>query len=176
MIYLGVTFIIFLLTVVGHIGYHRLTIWLGKKSFKTIRIFFLGFLLNSYFMVHIFMATIEETSVTSSPWLYPLPLSGAFFYIMLFFSYIIYSASPYLGQEGPTSKLLMLLQKHPNLTEEQIVDSFTDEETILDRIADLIRVQWIIKRSKYMKITTKGAFLAKLLLWYRALLHVKYGG
>lgn len=176
MVYFLVTIIVFLLSVTGHIGYHRLKIHFKKKSFKTIGIFFVGFLLNCTILGKIYFDSLQLTNMYASVWLYPLPFSGAFFYIMLFFSYIIYSASPYLGQEGPTSKILTFLQKHPYKTKKQIVDAFTDNDTILDRIRDLVQVGWVLRKGSYMTVAPKGALLARLLLWYRSLLQFKRGG
>lgn len=175
MIYIFFSLIFFVVTVMVQIIVHKILLVYGKRTFATIHVLTLGCFVHALLQYLLFQSN-SQSSLNENLWLLPLPWSASFLYVLLFFFYITYSASPYLGQEGPTSKILNLFRRHPYLTEQQIFKSFTDQETVLARIDDLMKSGWVTKDRGYLKLNSFGKVLARFILFYRNILGLHIGG
>ena len=175
MAYILFALIFFIATVIIQILFHKVLISFGKRTFATIHVISVGCFVHAFIQYQLYQ-TYSRLSGEGSLWLYPVPITAGFLYVLLFFFYITYSASPYLGQEGPTSKILNLFRKHSSLSEKQVIATFTDQETVHARIDDLVNSGWIRKEGSYIRLQGFGRILARFILFYRSVLGLKSGG
>jgi len=105
----------------------------------------------------------------------PLPLTGICLYIALSLAYMSITASPTLGDQSPSCKIIMHLIDRPS-TKKQLISLFTVETIIGKRISDLIDSKCMIKRKHEFVITKRGKYLAEILSLYRKLLNLSEGG
>jgi len=175
MIYVEFTLLFFCFTCVVQLMIHRILMIIGKRTFATVHVLTVGCMINAT-VIYFLYRSLSPISQNGSLWFYPIPVSASVLYILLYFAYIIYSVSPYLGQEGPTSRILMLFRKHQKLTEQQLIAAFTDKEIIFDRIDDLVRSKCVTKRGTYILLSPVGSIIARGILKYRTVLGIQRGG
>ncbi len=81
-----------------------------------------------------------------------------------------------LGNESPTTKILIGLRHNGSLTEKQILSLFTYDEVIGKRIDELIQSKWIGKYNDTFFVTKRGKHIASFFTLYRRLLGLSEGG
>ena len=104
------------------------------------------------------------------------PLSTVLFYLLLSGTHFIFFTSPYLGDEGPSSKIYFLLKNKGQLDFNKLLKYFSDEELVVKRIRDLTGSGMIKKTAGSFRVTGKGKFLCGLIKTYRRLLNWELGG
>jgi hypothetical protein len=155
---------IFIVTVFIHILIHRLLRVFNKKNFFTIVLFILGIGVVWGINHYILSSRIITPLVKDTIWLYPFDFTALVLYIFLSFSYVVYIATPYLGDEGPTAKIILSLLKKQSLSEEEIVHSFRDRDVIEKRITDMIGIKWVENNKSTLTLTPRGTLVARTIL------------
>lgn len=149
---------------------------LGKRSFKTVAVFVAGLIAHVYIVVFL-QANVQTFMRTNySLWTYPFIMTSTVLYGLLVVAYVIYIASPYLGDEGPTNKVVRLLRTQSGLRAHEIEQAFTDEELFIKRVGDLRRAGWIETAGKRHRLSARGRVLASSMAWYRKILKYHEGG
>lgn len=100
----------------------------------------------------------------------PLPFTAVATYALLSMGYLIFFIAPFLGEESPTSLLLVMLLKKKRATETEIISAFSDSELILKRLEKLKEQGFIKLRNKNYSINRRGLRIAYLVNMYRKLL------
>ena len=104
------------------------------------------------------------------------PLSTVLFYLLLSGTHFIFFTSPYLGDEGPSSKIYFLLKNKGQLDFNKLLKYFSDEEFGGKRGRDFKGSGMIKKTAGSFRVTGKGKFLCGLIKTYRRLLNWELGG
>lgn len=155
---IAISFIVFIVAFMSHIGFHRFLRHLGRRSLVSFVPFAIGL---------IAVTILVDT----------LPFTTILFYAFLSIFYCIYAMSPFLGDEGPTAKILSALSTHPQgLTEYRLRSVLSNVEVIDKRIDDLTNSGWITKKDSRFIPTRSGTRIAQGILWYRSVLHVSQSG
>ncbi|OGG04289.1 hypothetical protein A2Z33_04020 [Candidatus Gottesmanbacteria bacterium RBG_16_52_11] len=100
----------------------------------------------------------------------PLPLTGIAIYGFAAFSYVSFSASPFLGDESPSSVIVLLAREKGSMTLDDVLSEFPDRSIVDKRIADLISTGWIKRTRKGLVATGTGRIIAAAFGTYRRLL------
>lgn len=155
---IAISFGVFVVAFMSHIGFHRFLRRRSKRSLVSFVPFAIGLIV---------VILLVDT----------LPLTTIFFYSFLSIFYCIYAMSPFLGDEGPTAKILSALSTHPQgLTENRLRSVLSDVEIIDKRIDDLIHSGWITKKDSRFISTHRGGRIAQWILWYRSVLRIGRSG
>lgn len=176
MMFILVSVTVFIASIIGHMVIHRVVVLLGKKSFKTIAIFVVGLIAHVYIVVFLAPNIATFMLTNYSLWTYPLVMTSTMLYGLLALAYVIYIASPYLGDEGPTNKVLRILRTGSGLTAHEIEQAFTNEELFIKRVGDLQAAGWIKTARKRHRLSSRGRVLASSMSWYRKILKYHKGG
>lgn len=99
-----------------------------------------------------------------------LPLTGVALYVAAVGAYGAVSASPSLGDESPSSKVVLHLLRRGALTEKNIFALFTRQDLITKRLRDLISSGWVREEKGMLMVTPVGMRFAKFFLWLRRVL------
>lgn len=165
MIFIVASVILFILTVLVHIFFHRWLMGRGGVTIKIFSVFLFGFILNAFSILFLFH--------TRKWGVIPLPVTSVFLYGLLSLSYIIFFASPFLGDESPSSKILLLVKKNGRMSLEKIKDNFSDEKLILKRLKDMMKAGLIEEKGgsqKKYRILPKGQKIVMFITFYRRLM------
>lgn len=95
---------------------------------------------------------------------------GVTLYIALTAAYVAVSASPSLGDESPSSKIVLELIKKGALSQKQIVTLFNREDLISKRLRDLISSGWVQEDMGVLIVTPVGKRFTRIFLWLRNIL------
>lgn len=106
----------------------------------------------------------------------PLPLTGIFLYIFCSVAYLTMTGTPSLGDESPTTTIVLVLRRKGRLTEKQIFSLFTYQDAIGKRVNDLLDGQWIQKKGNALVATWRGRLIASFFTSYRRILGLSEGG
>lgn len=165
MIFIVVSLISFIFTVLVHILFHRWLIEKGRATVKIFSVFLFGFILNAFLILFLFHNGNWRSI--------PLPMTSVALYGLFSLTYIIFFASPFLGDESPSSKILLLVKKSGKMSFEGIKDNFSDEKLILKRLKDMARANLIEEKGeskKRYRILPKGQKIAMFVIFYRRLM------
>lgn len=160
MISIALSFISYLISVVIHVLLHRYLVRVGKKTFASVGVFFIGLVLHA---------------VVAFRFL-PLPWTSTVLYGLLSWLHIIVFTESYYGDMGPSRKILAMLRKKHAMTYHEIVTLFSDQVLIENRIHNLERDGLIRGKNGHLCATKRGRNLHRLLQWYRALFHWESSG
>lgn len=167
MIYILSAFSWLSLSIALHIIVHKLRLIIGISRIAILSVFIVGLvgciISNNWLMAHVISGIF-------------LPYTSIALYISLSCAYLSITGSPTLGDESPTTKILIRLFRHGPQAEKQIFSLFTYEEVIGKRIHDLIQSKWIRKRGNRFIVTKRGKQIASFFLAYRRLLRLSEGG
>ena len=126
MIFILISLVIFLLSIIFHIWLHR---WFKKNkiiTFKTALIFLVGWWVNLAIMLTFYHSQDFLNQQTSNWWTLPLPLTSVFIFALLSVAYIMLFLGPFLGSISPTFKIILLLHDKKTLTKKDILSSFSN--------------------------------------------------
>ncbi len=170
MIFLLIAVSFFMVCILLHIQLHNFLAKRNIMTLKTVYIFIAGALLLAVTLQTLgpFVRSITAISDAIKE---PLFFSSLCLYILLSVSFTIFFASPFLGDESPSSKIYLLLKKNGTMTKEELLSYFTDKEIVLKRIDNLIFVGWIEVKNNHLRVTKKGKFIASLIFFNRTLLN-----
>lgn len=171
MIYLVASFFTFLLMTFLHIFLFRFLAQRGVKTLRTVGVYLFGFII-SLFIFGFFQTLANPKTIF---W-WPLPLTSIVLYSQLSFLYLIFFTSPYLGDESPAAKIIFLVKKNGRLSYEKIKREFSDEELVIKRLDDLVKSGLIIRQKDNYYSAKSGQRLARIINFYRRLLHWGKGG
>lgn len=175
MLYISITLIIFFLTVILHIIIHRVLLKFSYESYKIfIPVFIFGFIADIYIILFLPNNSLIEAG-NYNWWTERLVWTPILFFILLTISFFVFFLSP-LGEESPSSVILLLIRKAKKLTGNKILSQFSDDKLIKKRLDYLITLGWIQKKDKMYSILPKGDNIAAKILIYRKLLGWKIFG
>lgn len=162
MIYIFISFIIFISTVINHVIFYRL----DKKIKNVKELNMLVFPL--WLLIQILVQNLIKSSVI---------INSTIFYICLILIYLIYFFSFKSGEKSPSAKLFLALNtaQKQKLAKKEIIALYSDSE-ITDRLDMLVDVGVITKEKDKYKILPKGHTIAKLVQIYRKILGWEVGG
>jgi hypothetical protein len=130
--------IIFILTLFIHILFRRRGGLKDKLSMQIYLDFVYGFGLN--IVVSYYFYTKAEYFGE------PLIFSSLILYILISFAYIIFAASPILGEESPSSVIILLAKKYQSVDYQDIYQELSKQDPIKKRLDDLVISKWIVKK------------------------------
>lgn len=99
-----------------------------------------------------------------------LPFSTMIIFLLLALAFIIFSISPLLGDESPTSKILLLIRKKKQMSYDQIKTKFSNEKLIKKRLDQMMNLGWIKHAGRGYKTKDKGRRIADVIHFYRKIL------
>lgn len=165
--YIVSSFAWFLCAVLVHIALSKMRLILGFSISGVLGAFVVG-------LVGCIITTVWLLHWTLSS--NPLPLTGVSLYVFCSLAYLSIAGAPMLGDESPTTKILIGLRNKGSLTKRQILSLFTYDEVIGKRINALCRDRWIQKKGNAFIVTPKGKYFASFFMAYRRLLGLSIGG
>ena len=168
--YIAISLISFLLTVTAHILIHRFLAKYKIITFKTTVVFIIGFSINTLLIFLKVTKCSDEIICLNNWWTFSIPVTSSILYILLVFDYLAFFASPYLGDESPSSKIFLLVRKKKTATFAQIINTFSNQELISKRIDDLVRSKLVEKSGNQIVISDRGKTFLKIMNLYRKLL------
>jgi hypothetical protein len=161
-----ITVCVFLVFIPVHIGVHKTLRNSGIITFLSGAIFFIGFIFLS---VYFFSSVISKDFSG-------FPLTMTIIYILLAADYMVEIATPVLGDESPSAKILYLLQKKIKMNKDQIVSRFSDDRLIGKRLTDLIGSEMISFSGKKYFILPAGNKIMNLIIVFRKMMRMENAG
>jgi hypothetical protein len=157
-----VSLLFFLFTVFVYIIFQRQSF--GKTNMiRNIIVFFsCGFLCNAFGIFYFIHQKILDTTA--------LPITAIILYGFISLAFIVVSATPLLGDESPSSKILLMVNKKNGIAFSEIKKFFSTNDLILKRLDDLRKQSWIEKKNHMYYILPVGTMIAKIVSIYRKLL------
>jgi hypothetical protein len=155
-----ITLILFILSVIIHILFHKLLLMFGIKTFKGVIVFI------PLLIILIIICTLFPDPIVDK---IDFRLTAYFLYILMVLSYILMISSPILGDESSSSKIINLL-KVKSFSEYELNHFFSNKILIKKRIDDLIKSNLIILNKNIYYCTNKGKFIAWFFKVYRSLM------
>jgi hypothetical protein len=153
---LVITILIFIFAAISHILIHRLLVQMGVATFKTMLVF--GVLFGLLIFLLYFIFPVEKVA--------DIRYSSIIFYILLSMAYIVVTATPSLGDESPSSRIILFIKKSGSLTKKEIIGDFSDKLLVEKRISDLLKSEYIRKQDQRFIITQNGKKLMILINLY----------
>lgn len=160
MISIAFSILVYLCFVCVHVFLHRYLVRIGKKTFASVGVFFIGLVVHSAVAFRF----------------YPLPLTSIVLYGLLSWLHVIVYTESYYGDMGPSRKILAALRKKREMTEQEIIGLFSNQVLIKKRIQHLQQDDVVREKNGYLLATEKGLRLHRLLEGYRALLKWESSG
>lgn len=165
--YLRSTFFWLGVSILMHIIINKLRIILGISRFGTLCVFIVGLVGSIFTTLWLLGHVVSGIS---------LPYTSVMLYVFCSLAYLSIAGAPILGNESPTTKVLIGLRRKGPLSKKQILSLFTYDEVIGKRINDLIQSQWIERKGNRVIVTKRGAHIVSFFLVYRKLLRLSEGG
>lgn len=91
-------------------------------------------------------------------------------FLLLILIFILFSVSALMGDESPTSKILLLVKQKRNMSYDEIRTKFQNEKLIKMRLNNLVSIGWIKKTRQSYFVLPKGIIIARIIQFYRKLL------
>jgi len=170
MVYILLSLFLFITTVFCHVILHRFLVTRQIRTYKTIYIFGLGFLLTFGILVY-----FSYNLAGGTGWDMQIPITGSIIYALLSFLFYIYFGNAYLGEDSPSARIFFHLEKGPKSYEE-IISYFSDETLIIKRVRNLKDAGLVREEKGRYKATTRGKFMMSIFEIYRKLLSWDKGG
>lgn len=139
---------------------------MGLSRSKVLSVLVLGFI--GCVITTIWLTTNDSTAVS-------LPMTSILLYCTCALAYAGITASPTLGDQSPTTQLLLYLRNGPK-TKKQLFLYLVKHDVITKRINDLTDSKCITKSGSMIRLTQRGKQLAGALIIYRRVLKLTEGG
>lgn len=165
MIYLVLSFVVFIITAVSHFLVFRLNSK-ARSMLVAFIIYFAGLLLDV-----LFISNTRSLGMTI-----PLPFSGIILYLLLSVAYLIYISPVILSDSSPSNTIIETLLVEEKASDRQLTDKLTAVNFIEKRLSEMMRAGLIQKNRHKYKLTSKGNVIARIFLYYRALYKWDRGG
>jgi hypothetical protein len=149
----------FLLIVIIHIIIHRLLMLLGRASIKSVVVLGVGYILSLIIWLNNYVLIKFSDFLLMS-----------IVYILLTSSYVLLIASPCLGDEGPSSRILMKVMRSPGSSQKEIENEFDDRLLINKRILEMKQSGLIKERTNIYYLTSKGKMFIGIIAIIRNIL------
>ena len=169
MLYLTVSIAAFCLTLTAHVIIYRLFKKIDADILIAFLTFAVGFILAGSLVYFIFRQ-YQINNAGDNLWLRPLPLTAVVVYLLLSVAYLIFFLAPYLGEDSPTSTILIMLKKNNRRTFGQIRTKFTNQKLIGLRLVKFIDGGYVRKHHNKYFILPKGKLVATIINFYRQIL------
>lgn len=150
-----------------HILINKLRLILPISRVVILLVFFLGSTGN--IITNIWLLKHVPSSI-------PLPLVSIALNIALALAYISITGSPSLGDESPSSKIVLSLLRNGPQTEKQLLKIFSDEEVIGKRLTDLISSRCLYEKRGMLIVALRGEIIARIFIAFRGILRLTQGG
>jgi hypothetical protein len=165
MISIFLCIILILISISAHIISIRIRKKKGINILQTVIIFLPGLFLNIYFQIRGFILIENLLGVKISTF----PFSCTLLYLILLMDYLVFSASPLLGDESPTSSIYLMLQKK-KLTYDELKKNINNKNFILKRCNILNNSNMMYRNNDRYVLTDLGKKFIRLIKVYRELL------
>ncbi len=175
MINIFISIMVFLAVSVIHVGIYRMLKKIGIKSFKTVIIYVLGFLLLSFVSWPIVSSAAYLAHNTAGLDVL-LPFSSLLIYLLVSILAIMFFTSPYTGDISPTLQIIRLLKRNGAMSNKDLLDSFSADELIDNRLRFLVQSGYVQKKRASFYITPKGLRLISVINMYRKWIKWKSSG
>lgn len=150
-----------------HIIINKFRDMLGISRFGALGVFIVGFVGSAITAVWLSGQVISGIS---------LPWTSMALYVFCSLAYLTIAGAPILGDESPTTKILIGLRNHGPLTGKQLLSLCTYDEVIGQRIKGLYASRWIQKKGNTIVVTARGKRFAAFIAFYRKVLGLSEGG
>lgn len=169
MLYVSISLAVFILTVILHILTHKILLKFSYENYKIfIPVFILGFIVDVFIILSLSNNILNGTG-NYNWWTEKFIWTPLMLFILLTISFFVFFSSP-LGEESPSSVILLLIRKAKRLTGNQILSRFSDDRLIKKRLDYLTILGWIRKKDKMYSILPKGDMIAAKIFIYRKIL------
>ncbi|OGG08685.1 hypothetical protein A2154_01695 [Candidatus Gottesmanbacteria bacterium RBG_16_43_7] len=155
-----ISVLIFLIGVFLHVLIYRIILTFGVRSFSSAAVFVL--ILAVYIILLFFTPQylpVVEYKITS-----------VMVYISLSVSYLALSASLILGDESPSSKIVLEVERHPGIKQNDLIKLFSDSKLVDKRLEDMLSSGMIAKHNQSYTILLRGRLLVFYVSSYHNLL------
>ncbi len=160
MISLFLSFVSYLIAVFFHVLIHRYLVRIGKKTFASVGVFLFGLILHA--VIAFRFSELPSTSIV--------------LYGLLSWLHIIIFTESYYGDMGPSRKILSTLRTQGSMREKEIIDCFSNQVLIGNRLDHLCDDGLVLKKNGRYFPSPKGARLHHWLEQYRQLLNWQSSG
>lgn len=89
---------------------------------------------------------------------------------------ITVSMTPLLGDESPSSKILVCVMHRREMSAADLRALFSDRQLVAKRIGDMLAQQWITEHNGTYTVTPRGHLLASAIGAYRRMLGMRLSG
>ncbi len=171
MIFITISAAIFIFAVISHIIIYKSLIKYSIKGYITYLFVFISGLICDVYLIRA-LSLNSQSGMNYNLWSENLVGSSICLYILLTLTYLLFFLSP-MGEESPTSKILLLMRKSQKMTETQITSYFSNYKLIRGRLKSLVDFGWIKQVDKMYSVLPKGDKIARIILIYRKLISWK---
>lgn len=155
-----VTIIVFAVAVIIHILLFRYLLSRGHRSFIPALVF-----------VGIFMSMIIIIGKPTQIGMFvEYKITALTVFVLLTMSYMVMTASLILGDESPSSKIILEVEKKPGISESKLITLFSDKKLVDKRLEDMLSSGMITQRGRSFMILPKGQILVFYVTLYHKLL------
>jgi hypothetical protein len=166
MVTLIISFLMFLTTLILHLLFRRIGGAKQKLSMRIYADFGLGFLTDAGIIAVMHILKISGQD---------LPVSSLLLYVLMALSYIIFAASPVMGEESPSSVIVLMAQKNGSVSYKDILRELSGSNPIRKRLDDLVTSGWVGYQNGRYQILPFGKKLLFPVKIYRSLLKMQTG-
>ena len=131
MIFITISAAVFIFAVISHIIIYNLLIKYSIKGYITYLFVFISGLICDVYLIRVL--SLNSRGMSYNFWSENLVGSSICLYILLALTYLLFFLSP-MGEESPTSKILLLLRKSQKMTETQLTSYFSNDKLIKGRL------------------------------------------
>lgn len=168
MLFITISVVVFIFAVISHIIIYNALIKYSIRGYITYLFVFISGLICDVYLI-LTLVQNSQGRMNYDLWSENLAGSSICLYILLALTYLLFFLSP-MGEESPTSKILLLMRKSQKMTETQISSYFSNEKLIKGRLKSLVDYGWIRQVDKMYSVLPKGDNIAGIILIYRKLI------
>jgi hypothetical protein len=165
MVSILVSGIIFILTVTGFVLLVRSRRFVGRLAGLTVSVLAVGFAADA-------LAVMAVQSAGQ----HPLPLTALALYLSAAAALVAVSMTPLLGDESPSSKILLFVIRTGPASVRSIRKQLSDDDLVDKRLRDMVREGWITESKGSYRMLPKGRMIAAMISRYRRVLGWESGG
>ena len=134
--------------------------------------FFVGGRISTLVYVLVLGGLVDVSVVYWIAWLPGVALSGTALalYVLLSVVAIIVSMTPLLGDDSPSSRILLYVVGKQKVSAREINTLFSYDGLVGKRIDDMVSQKWVMRQGKDLFVLPAGIRIAVLINWYRSML------
>lgn len=174
MIYLGVSFLVFVATAFFHLIFYKKSL-LKQTVLANLLIFLIG--LIGELIIISYLSINNTFPKFSADWKFvPLPFSSLTFYILLSVTYLIYLSSIILADKSPSNTIIEMIINGGKISRKRLINKFAKSNFIEKRLAEMVKTELILENDSTYTVTVRGKTIARLIETYRQIYKWDEGG